>query len=91
MIGKQITRGADPRWVWLSTVAAIVVLISLPTIVVLTVLGMATVATLTQAWFMLYATLCLSAMAYAFGRETLEVVYHFRNGGFPTADDDEEN
>lgn len=78
---KYLSEDTDKRWVWLSTIVALLILASLPLFVGLLLLGYTT-ASLGQAWFVLYATAVLMALVYSFGREALRTVYQYRNGGF---------
>lgn len=82
MFNDTLVEDADPRWGWLSTITALIVLTTFVAYVGLALTGTATVGALTQGWFVLYGTTVLGAIAYVFGRETLKTIYQFRNGGF---------
>jgi len=86
MMDKYLSEDTDKRWVWLSTVVALAILISLPLFVGAMLFGYTAVASIGQAWFVLYSTAVLMALVYSFGREALRTVYQYRNGGFSIED-----
>lgn len=62
------TNDTQTRWEGLNTVLALGLILSVPAIVVYVIVTGATVAALSQPWFLLYALVVLTATVWAFGK-----------------------
>jgi hypothetical protein len=71
---QDLTTSSKERWEYIGTILAGVMITSLPVLIIGTTAGILTVSTITQGWFVLYATITLMAATWAFGEETLKAV-----------------
>jgi hypothetical protein len=74
-----ITVVSNTRWTYIGTTLSALMLLSLAVITVGTAAGVFSLSPITQAWFVLYATVTLMAATWAFGEETLAAVKKARN------------
>lgn len=68
---ESLTNTPASRWEWLASLLASAVFITFLGLVVAGATGMASLGAVTQPWFLLLATLVLSAAAYAWGKDMI--------------------
>jgi len=74
----DITMSSRVRWTYVSTVLALITLVSLPPLVVTASTGYTQLGQVPNVWFGLYATVVLMAATWTWGEETLDAVKEFR-------------
>jgi hypothetical protein len=75
----DITVVSNTRWTYIGTTLSALMLFSLAIITVGAAAGVFSLSPISQAWFILYATVILMAATWAFGEETLIAVKKARN------------
>lgn len=68
------TTSTKERWQYTGTILSLIVVFSLPVLILLAGLSIVSLGPISQAWWLLYATVVLMAATWTFGRETLEAV-----------------
>lgn len=75
-----ITSSTKERWEYTGTILALLTVASLPIITLLAGLGIVTLGSISQGWWVAYTTIVLMAATWTFGKETLEAVQKARSG-----------
>jgi len=65
----ELTSNAATRWEWLATAVVAATVFTFLLIVSLAVLGVVTLSSLPQAWFILFGSVVAGSYAYAIGKE----------------------
>jgi len=81
MFHNGTTLSTKRRWKHTGTIVAIWTLLSLPVLLIGAALGIMSLAVISQAWFILYGTVCLMAATWLWGRETLDAVSKAKRDG----------
>lgn len=71
---EGLTTSYQERWEYLGTIASMVVLLSLIILILGSSYGILLLSAIGQSWFILYATICLMAATWIFGKGTLKAV-----------------
>jgi len=69
---RYLTDDDDKRWVWLASFLTVLLFASLVTLLVGAALGALSLSTIPQGWFILYATMLLTATVWLYGRDSFK-------------------
>lgn len=70
----RLTKSNDKRWVLIATLVTFMIHTSLLGLVIGTSVGVISLGTIPQAWFLLYSTVVSAATVWLYGEEVYEVV-----------------
>lgn len=70
----HIVTNTDKRWVYLASVIVTAVVLTLPVFIALSIMGIAALSAVPQAWFLLYSTVVLMGTVWLLGKDKLDAV-----------------